>query len=98
MTTYFITRHQGAQDWAYSQGITAQIMPHLDPDMITKGDIVMGTLPIPIIAEICAKGARYFHLTLPIPPELRGKELSAQDMQNLGAKLEEFTARKTNNV
>ena len=87
MTTYFVTRHKGAIDWARQQGLEAQHVTHFDLATITKGDTVLGTLPVNIAAQICAIGARYFHLTLNIPEHLRGQELSAQDMADFGARL-----------
>lgn len=90
MTTYFVTRHTGASDWAQKHGVTARIVAHLDPETIAAGDTVLGTLPVHIAAEICARGARYFHLILELPEAMRGQELTAQDMTRLGARLAEF--------
>lgn len=94
MTTYFITRHKGALEWAARQGGAAMMLSHLDPLTIQAGDTVIGTLPVHIAAQICARGGRYQHLTLDIPPNLRGRELSADQMEALGAKLEEYTICK----
>lgn len=94
MTTYFVTRHRGARDWAEAQGIAARFVPHLEAEQIASGDIVMGTLPIPLVAQICATGVRYFHLVLDLPPDWRGRELTAQDMARFGARLEEYTAAR----
>jgi len=94
MTDIFVTRHAGAVAWAQAQGITARVVAHLDLADIRPGDTVMGTLPIPMVAALCAKGARYLHLALDIPEEMRGRDLSADDMQRLGAELIEFEARK----
>ncbi len=90
MTTYFITRHQGALDWARAQGIGADPLDHLDPTTIARGDTVIGTLPVHIIAEICTRGGRYLHLVMDVPPEARGKELTAAEMTRFGARLEEY--------
>ncbi len=46
MTTYFITRHQGALDWARAQGIGADPLDHLDPTTIAPGDTVAGAICI----------------------------------------------------
>lgn len=96
MTTYFITRHKGAVEWARAQGITATQISHLDPGMIRQGDTVLGTLPVNIAAEICARGARYFHLSLDVPEALRGEELTAAQMQACSAALEEYDVREVN--
>jgi CRISPR-associated protein Csx16 len=90
MTTYFVTRHSGAVEWARQQGISARVISHLDPETIQNGDTVLGTLPVSTAAEICAKGARYFHLSLQVPEDLRGQELSAQDMLNSNAHFQEY--------
>lgn len=91
MTTYFVTRHQGAKDWAEQQGLNIDhIVEHLDPKNIHANDIIIGTLPIHLAAEIQQNGGRYLHLTLNLPPELRGKELTADDMTQAGASLTEY--------
>ena len=55
-----------------------------------SGDVVIGTLPIHIAAEVHARGARYMHLSLDLPPALRGRELSAEQMNRARARLEEY--------
>lgn len=67
----------------------------LDPQQVEAGDLVVGTLPINIAADIVTKGARYLHLSLNVPPEARGQELSPDDMRKYGARLEEYEIRKT---
>ncbi|MEW6039541.1 MAG: CRISPR-associated protein Csx16 [Pseudomonadota bacterium] len=91
MTTFFITRHPGARAWAEQEGIRIdRVVDHLDPAEVEAGDTVLGTLPVNLAAEVCARGARYLHLSLGLPPEWRGKELSADDLRRFGARLEEF--------
>ena len=91
MTVYFITRHPGAVAWAHNEGIdAAKVIDHLDVTTIQPGDTVIGTLPVNLAAQVCARGARYLHLSLELPPDMRGKELTAEDMRRLGARLEAF--------
>lgn len=95
MTTYLITRHSGAIQWAQEEGILIDEQhEHLDPRCIHAGDIVIGTLPINLAAQVCEKGGRYIHLSLLVPPELRGKELSAAQMRAHHANLDEFHIQK----
>lgn len=95
MTTYFISRHAGAVAWANSQGFHVdQQLAHFDVSIVQAGDVVLGTLPVNLIAEVNARGGRYFHLTLELPAELRGKELTVADMQAYGARLEAYRAVK----
>lgn len=91
MTTYFVTRHPGALDWATGEGLAVEVMvTHLDPETIQPGDTVIGTLPIHLAAQVCQRGGRYLHLSLEIPPEQRGRELTAADLRQFGARLEAY--------
>lgn len=91
MTVYFITRHEGARRWAEEEGFAVdRMVDHLDPADIRAGDAVLGTLPVNLAAEVCARGGRYFHLSLNLPPEWRGRELTPEDMRRFEAKLAEF--------
>ncbi|HHG89766.1 MAG TPA: CRISPR-associated protein Csx16 [Devosia sp.] len=94
MARYFVTRHRGAMDWALRAGIKAQQVAHLDVSTIARGDEVYGTLPVSLAGEVCQRGARYFHLTLDIPHGHRGAELSASDMDAMGASIEEYEVKK----
>lgn len=94
MTTYFVTAHPGALDWARAQGIEAAAVAHLDPAVVKAGDIVIGTLPVHLVAAIGERGGRYLHLAMELPAEARRRELSAEDMVRYGARLEEYEARR----
>ncbi|MDP8079324.1 CRISPR-associated protein Csx16 [Phocoenobacter skyensis] len=95
MTTYFISRHAGAKDWIAKQGIDIdKIQSHLDINDVSTGDTIIGTLPVQLVAEVCQRGAEYLHLTLNLPEHLRGKDLSPDDMDSIGAKLEAFIVHK----
>ncbi|MEQ8817874.1 MAG: CRISPR-associated protein Csx16 [Thalassobaculum sp.] len=88
--TRFVTRHAGALEWARRLGVDAEVVAHLDPADLQAGDVVMGTLPIQLAAEVCRRGGRYFHLVIDLPADLRGVSLTADDMQRLGASLQEY--------
>lgn len=94
MTALFVTRHPGAVDWAARQGIAARMVAHLDTGTVGPGDTVMGTLPVHLVAEVCARGARYLHLSLDLPAEARGRDLSADEMVRFGARLTEYRAER----
>ncbi|WP_110620035.1 CRISPR-associated protein Csx16 [Thioalkalivibrio sp. ALE21] len=90
-TTYLVTRHPGAVEWAERRGMPIdRCIPHLNPSILQPGDCVLGTLPIHLAARVCARGARYLHLSLDIPPELRGQELDADTLDTCNARLEEY--------
>jgi CRISPR-associated protein Csx16 len=89
--TVLVTRHAGARDWVEQEGHQVDdLIVHLDPEIVQKGDKVIGTLPINLINEVCERGARYFHLTLELQAEHRGRELTAEDMRRCGARLMEY--------
>ncbi len=91
MTTWFISRHPGALEWAANRGLASALaIPHLDHAHIKAGDTVAGTLPVHIAARVCARGARYLHLTVDLPESARGRELSANELSLCGARLLPF--------
>lgn len=90
-TTWFVSRHPGAVEWARRRGITVdRLVAHLDVGEVRPGDTVIGTLPVNLAAEVCARGARYVNLSLDLPQEARGRELSAEELERYGARLEPF--------
>lgn len=91
MTTYLITRHPGAVEWANRQGLTVdQQLDHLDTKSIQPGDVVIGVLPVNLAAEVCERGGLFYSLSLDLPPEARGRELTAEDLDLYGARLEGY--------
>ena len=94
MTTFFISRHPGAIEWAARLHLQIdRIVAHLDPAQVQQGDTVIGSLPVNLAAQVCESGASYFHLSLALPIFRRGQELSADDLECLGARLESFDIR-----
>ena len=95
MTTFFISRHPGARDWAEARGVVVdRWVDHLDLNSVAPGDRVLGTLPVHLAAAVCERGARYVHLSLELPADQRGRELTGADMERLGARLEAFEVRR----
>lgn len=95
MKTWFISRHPGALHWMQRNQIHFdEHITHLDTKLIQAGDKVIGSLPVNLAAEICEKGASYWNLSLQIPAEARGVELSADKLDEYSAKLEQFLIQK----
>jgi CRISPR-associated protein Csx16 len=95
MTTFFVSRHPGAAAWARQQGLVVdRAAAHLDPAEVQAGDVVIGTLPVNLAAEVCARGGRYLHLSLDLPAAWRGRELGADDMRACGARIEEYRVQR----
>ena len=58
MTTFFITRHPGAIEWATRHGLQVDChLAHLDPERIAPGDTVIGILPVNLVARVCERWA-----------------------------------------
>lgn len=92
MTTYFVSRHPGGIEWAAQQNLHVDaFVAHLDPTQVQPGDTVIGNLPVHLAAQVCERGGVYWHLSLALPAELRGRELSAADMARLGAHVKPYT-------
>lgn len=91
MTTWLVSRHPGAVQWVstHGPGFDRQVA-HLDPAAIAPGDRVLGTLPVHLAAQVCARRAEYWHLTLDMPEQARGRELTAQELGTLNARLQRF--------
>lgn len=95
MTTYFITRHVGAIDWAKATNLTFDIhLEHLTLELLQSGDTVIGTLPINMVYQLGQLGVRYIHLSLQLPAHLRGIELGADELIQYQATFEEFIVQK----
>lgn len=91
MTTWFVSRHPGALHWMQAHGPAFdRHVPHLDPAQVQPGDTVIGTLPVNLAAQVCERGAAYWHLALELPAQARGRELSADELQALGVTLQRF--------
>jgi|SRR5690606_3008973 len=93
---YLVTRHKGALNWlrSYIAGPIVHLEHADDFSFLHPGDRVIGTLPVNLAATVCGRGARYFHLSIRVPYDLRGKELTARQLCELGATLEEYRVSK----
>lgn len=89
---YIVSRHPGALQWLQSRfDEPVTHLAHLTEETILcADDCIAGILPANKIAELNRRGIRYFHLCIDIPEILRGTELSAAILENLGAQLKEF--------
>ncbi len=92
---YFVSRHPGAVEWARRRGLDVdRLETHFDPAMVRQGDTVIGTLPVHLVADVCEHGGRYLHLSIDLPLEWRGRELSVEDMESCNARLEEYRVQR----
>lgn len=95
MTRYLVSRHPGVREWLRRQGIRCDChLDHLVKQSLRPGDQVIGTLPLQLASWVCEQGAEYWHLSLQVPLEWRGQELSADQMEACQARLEPFLVQR----
>lgn len=96
MTVYFITRHPGALQWAKQNQLHYDVHAEhlLCISQLQAGDTVVGTLPINMVYQLNKRQVSYIHLSLQIPPDLRGIELTAEQLNGCKATLEKFEVNK----
>ncbi len=88
---WLTTRHSGAIQWLetmgyYNEGDVRKVK-HFDPAVVSEGDTVIGVLPIALACEVCRRGGQYLSIVMNVPYELRGMELSADQMREFNARL-----------
>lgn len=95
MRTWVVSRHPGALTWLQHRGFkNYHQVAHLDPTVPQPGDVVVGNVPVPLIAALTERDIAYYHLTVPLTLERRGAELSCEELDHLGARLERFEVRR----
>lgn len=87
--TIIVTRHQGLIDWLGQHGIHGNVIASATPDDV-RGKHVIGALPL----HLAALAIDVTTVDFNCPMELRGKDLSAQQLDDLGAKLSTFMVVK----
>jgi CRISPR-associated protein Csx16 len=91
---WFVSRHPGALEWARRQGLRwSHALTHLDNQPVAAGDIVYGTLPVQLAARVCEAGAEYWHLQVPLGEGMRGRELSAEELADAGARFVRYDVK-----
>ena len=91
MKRWLVTRHPGAVEWFSRRGYVFDChVWHLDISDTAPGDVVYGSLPISHVADLCARNVEYWGLCIPMQYDNRGKELSADELQNMGATVKRF--------
>jgi len=87
-----VTRHPALVAWLGQEGISIDsFQQHLDISGVSEGDIVVGNLPVHLAAEVCEKGASYVNISVDVPRELRGQELSLADLERYDCRLEGYS-------
>ena len=58
-----------------------RIAEHIDKPEEVKEGIVVGNLPLPLIAKLIKDGKKFIYISMEIPQELRGKELNDEQVR-----------------
>ncbi len=89
METVIVTRHAALVEvLAEDFGITGRVLPHAtEADIV--GKCVVGVLPL----HLAAKAAKVGSIVLDLPAELRGMELTAEQVRKYATNLEWFVVR-----
>ena len=96
---YVVSRHMAARDFILDRGFFGSVIliDHFskeDLELLKPDDIVVGNLPVQLVASICQTGAKFYALVLDLPLEARGKELTLLDMYKYKARLESYYAER----
>lgn len=95
MAVWFVSRHPGAIEWVKLQNIQIdRFESHLDTSLVQAGDVVIGTLPIHLAAEVCQKGAKFYFLSINVTPEQRGTELTCKQLTKQQCLIQPFMVEK----
>lgn len=85
-----ISRHAGAVEWLEQLGITGDVISHATPEDV-QGKDVIGNLPLHLAA--LAKSVTVIGLP-DLDPELRGQDLTPEQMDEAGANLTRYVVRQ----
>ena len=89
MSTYFVSRHSATQKSAAENplGVDHWLSHVSDIAHFKSGDAVIGTLPIHLGAVLHENHVTYIHFSIQVPVELRGKELTNEQLLSCAPQL-----------
>ena len=96
MATYLVAaglplRPEDAMAWLAARGLPVDNpVNDLEQAAVDDGDVVIGTLPVDRAAEVCTRGGRYGHITLDLRPEWGGRDLSVDEVDHAGARVQGY--------
>ena len=93
MDTVIVTRHAGLVEWLKRLGIEGEVVSHADEDTV-RGKRVYGVLPF----RLAALADEFVEVSMNVPAELRGKELTADDIDGLNPQMTAWRVFDDNEV
>ncbi len=89
-----MSRHPSTINWlTHKLPRVDRVESTLSIESLNGKDCVYGNLTAHLIAQINNKGARYFHVLINIPLELRGEELNSDELSALKPEIAEINAQ-----
>jgi len=96
MVTVIVSRHQASINYLKHLCPEAEVKKQLTKEDIVKmssGTIVVGDLPLQLIAELNAMGILYFAIEFDsFPP--RGEELDHEEIKKYGIRITQYSVKK----
>ena len=87
--TIIVTRHSGLIDWLAQHGITGKVIAQATPDDV-RGKYVIGVLPL----SLASLADKITTVDYNCPFDLRGVELTPQQLDDFGAKMNTYIVSK----
>lgn len=80
-----VTRHAGAVEWLRRHGVEGEVVAQADAATVA-GRVVVGALPL----HLAALAAEVVAIDMNLPPNLRGVDLTPEQMDECGATLRRY--------
>lgn len=84
-----VTRHPALVQYLAEHGITGEVVSHADESTVTGRDVV-GVLPM----RLAALARSFIEVSMVIPAEFRGKELTLENIRAFNPVLTEYSVQK----
>ena len=76
-----VSRHEATINLLKSKYPDAEVVNHISNPAEYSNCLIIGNLPINMIADLIKNGNRFVLVALNVPPELRGKELGEEELK-----------------
>ena len=93
MDTVIVTRHSGLVEWLKRRGIEGEVVSHADEETV-RDKRIYGVLPY----RLAALAGEFVEVSMNVPAELRGKELTADDIDRLDPQMTAWRVFDDNEV
>lgn len=84
-----VTRHNALIEYLAERGITGEVVSHADEAAVSGRDVV-GVLPM----RLASLARSFVEVSMIVPAEYRGKELTLADIRSFKPVLTEYAVRK----